>query len=291
MKNHDKLRLSYIEGMVSVVINTLLFAIKLWAGIVSNSIAITADAWHTLSDSISSIVLIIGAKISKKPADNKHPFGHGRAELISAFIIGFLLLFVGYEFIMKSYESLMTKSSFTFTTLAIVVTIVSIVIKEALAQFSFWAARKTGSKALKADGWHHRSDALSSVVILIGIFVGQYYWWIDALLGFIVACFIIYAAYEVIKDVVSSIMGETPDETFIEELKTYCNELAGRDLTIHHVHIHTYGEHIELTFHICLPGDWNLVDSHAVSDLLEKALGKKFAYDPTIHVDPLKIVK
>ncbi|MGB5989244.1 MAG: cation diffusion facilitator family transporter [Marinifilaceae bacterium] len=289
MKNQDKTRLSYIEGSLSILVNTLLFALKLWAGIVSNSIAITADAWHTLSDSISSVVLILGAKIAKKPADKEHPFGHGRAELVSAFIIGFLLLFVGYEFIVKSYDSLINKTTSTFTTLSIVVTIISIIAKEALAQFSFWAARKTQSKALKADAWHHRSDASSSLVILIGIFIGRFYWWIDAALGFVVAGFIIYSAYEIIKDTVSTIMGVTPDEAFKKELKDYCNALTNRDLHIHHVHIHSYGDHIELTFHIRLPSEWNLVDAHSISDKLEKSLIEKYGYDPTIHVDPLNI--
>jgi cation diffusion facilitator family transporter len=290
MKNVDKTRFAYIEGFLSIIVNTLLFALKLWAGIVSNSIAITADAWHTLSDSISSIILIVGTKISNKPADKEHPFGHGRAELITAFIIGFLLMFVGYEFIVKSYESLMSKtSSSTFTLLAIIVTIISIVVKESLAQFSFWAARKTKSKALKADGWHHRSDALSSVVILIGIFIGKYFWWVDAILGFVVAGFIMYSAYEIIKDAISSIMGETPDEDFVTDLMAFCNEVAERDLSIHHVHMHIYGNHIELTFHIYLPQEWNLLDSHVVSDKLEKALEEKYGYDPTIHVDPLNI--
>lgn len=289
MKNQDKTRLSYIEGFVSILLNTFLFAIKLWAGIVSNSIAITADAWHTLSDSISSIVLILGAKISKKPADKEHPFGHGRAELISAFVIGFLLLFVGYEFIIKSYDSLINKNTSIFTTLSIIVTVISVLVKESLAQFSFWASRKTKSKALKADGWHHRSDALSSVVILIGIFVGKFYWWIDAVLGFIVAGFIIYSAFEIMKDTISTIMGVTPDETFIFELKEYCNTLAERDLYIHHVHMHSYGDHLELTFHICLPSEWNLIEAHSISYKLEKSLIEKYGYDPTIHVDPLNI--
>ena len=283
----DKTRLSYIEGTLSIIVNTLLFGIKLWAGIVSNSIAITADAWHTLSDSISSIVLLIGAKISKKPADGNHPFGHGRADVVASFIIGFLLVFVGYEFIMRSYESLTTHISSNFSTFAVVATIISIVVKEGIAQYAFWAARKSGSKALRADGLHHRSDALSSIVILIGIFAGRYYWWIDGVLGFIVAGFIIYSAYEIIKDTVSAIMGETPDDDFVIELKAYCNNLAGRDVCVHHVHIHTYGDHNELTFHIYLPSDWNLVDSHNISDMLEKAIMERYAYNSTIHIDPL----
>lgn len=285
----DKTRLSYIQGILSIIVNTLLFIIKLWAGILSNSIAITADAWHTLSDSLSSIVLLIGAKISKKPADCRHPFGHGRAELITTFIIGFLLIFVGYEFIVRSFESFSNQTSSNYTTFAIVATIISIIVKESLAQYAFWASRKTGSKALKADGMHHRSDALSSIVILAGIFIGQIYWWIDGVLGLLVACFIIYSAYEIIKDTISAIMGVTPDENLVEEIKAYCNTVANRDVHVHHVHIHTYGDHNELTFHIYLPSDWNLVHSHEIADKLEQAINERFGFDSTIHIDPITL--
>ena len=286
MGKDQKTRLSYIEGYLSIVVNILLFAIKLWAGIVSKSVAITADAWHTLSDSISSIVVVWGAKISKKPADRDHPFGHGRAELISAFIIGFLLLFVCYEFVVKSIVSLTSQTETVFTKLAIIATIISVVVKELMAQLAFLWAKKTDSKALKADGWHHRSDALSSVVILIGIFLGRYFWWIDGVLGLIVSAFILYSAFEIIKDTISSIMGETPDKDFICELKKLGNEISGRDLGIHHVHIHRYGDHLEMTFHIYLPSSFNLEESHAIASKVENEVMKKYGYIPTIHVEP-----
>lgn len=286
MASDQKSRLSYIEGYLSIIINFLLFGLKLWAGTVSRSIAITADAWHTLSDSISSIVVIWGTKISRKPADKNHPFGHGRAELISAFIIGFLLLFVCYEFVVKSIISLTNETETVFTKLAIIVTVVSIVLKELMAQLAFFWGKKIDSTALKADGWHHRSDALSSIVILIGIFLGRYFWWVDGVLGLIVSGFILYSAYEIIKDTISAIMGEKPDNDFISELKKLGNEVSGRDLGIHHIHIHRYGDHLEMTFHIYLPSSFNLEESHSIASKVENAIMKKYGYIPTIHVEP-----
>lgn len=291
MATDQKSRLSYIEGYLSIVINLLLFALKLWAGIVSRSIAITADAWHTLSDSISSIVVIWGTKISKKPADKDHPFGHGRAELISAFIIGFLLLFVCYEFVVRSVTSLTSQTETVFTRLAIIATVISIVLKELLAQLAFLWARKTDSKALKADGWHHRSDALSSIVILVGIFLGRYFWWVDGVLGLIVSGFILYSAYEIIKDTISAIMGERPKDGFISELKELGNKVAGRNLGIHHIHIHKYGDHMEITFHIYLPASFDLKESHAIASNVENAIIEKYGYIPTIHVEPNDLIE
>ena len=102
-KKLDKNNLPYVEGVLSIIANILLFGLKYWAGIVSGSIAIMADAWHTLSDSLSSVIVLLGTKFSKKPADKDHPFGHGRADLIAAFIIGIMLLLVSFDFMLKSY--------------------------------------------------------------------------------------------------------------------------------------------------------------------------------------------
>ena len=175
------------EGWISIILNLVLFGLKYWAGIVTGSLALIADAWHTLTDSISSVIVLIGGKISRKPADDDHPFGHGRAEHISAIIIGVLLAIIAFDFVIGAIEKFRTHEQTHYGTIAIVVTIVSIVLKEALAQYAFWAGRKINSSILRADGWHHRTDALSSVVILIGIIIGSQFWWTDAVLSFIVA--------------------------------------------------------------------------------------------------------
>ncbi|MCK4890583.1 MAG: cation transporter, partial [Candidatus Aminicenantes bacterium] len=167
MKKREKL--GYLEGFVSIIINILLFILKYWAGIVSGSIALIADAWHTLSDSISSLILIAGVKLSSRKPDKKHTFGHGRWEQISAVFIGFLLAVVAYEFLKGSIEKFFSGESANFGLIAIVVTIISVLVKEGLAQFAFRLWRITGNIALKADGWHHRTDAFSSLLVLVGI--------------------------------------------------------------------------------------------------------------------------
>lgn len=157
----NKTKAGYIEGILSVIINILLFIIKIWAGIITGSIALTADAWHTLSDSLSSVVVIIAVKLSTKKPDNEHPFGHGRWEQIAALIIAFILAVIAFDFIKDSAIQFRNQESTVFGTLAIVVTIISIIVKEALAQYAFYIGRKTDNVSIKADGWHHRSDALS----------------------------------------------------------------------------------------------------------------------------------
>lgn len=279
-------RLIKYEGWISIAGNCLLFILKYWAGIVSGSLALIADAWHTLGDSFSSVVVIAGARVSEKPADKEHPFGHGRAELVAALIVGFLLAIIGFNFMLEAYHRLQDKTEATYGIIAIGVTIASIVIKELMAQYALWAYRKTGSKSLKADAWHHRSDAISSVIILIGIFAGQKYWWIDGVLSLIVALLIFYTAYEIIKETVSPLLGETPDPDLINQLKEICNSHTNFDTHLHHIHIHRYGNHSELTLHLCFPPNLSIQKAHDITEDIEKHIRTELDMVATIHMEP-----
>jgi len=283
----DSNKLSYSEGWISVVVNVGLFALKYWAGIVTDSIAIKADAWHTLSDSLTSVIVIVGVKISTKPADKEHPFGHGRAEWIAAIIIGILLALIAFNFISESFQRLRNHEAIEYGTIAIVATVVSILVKEALAQYALWAGKKTGSKAVMADAWHHRSDALSSLIILIGIFFNTFFWWIDGVLGIIVALLIIYAAFDILKDSVSPILGKEPDEALIKQIRKLCWQSAGEEVHAHHFHMHDYGGHTELTFHIRLAQEMTLEEAHDIATGIENTIKDDLNIDATIHVDPV----
>jgi cation diffusion facilitator family transporter len=276
------------EGWVSIVINLLLFGLKYWAGIVSGSIALIADAWHTMTDSVSSVIVLLGGKLSSKPADEEHPFGHGRAEHIAAIIIGVLLAIVAFDFVLGAVEKFNSGESGNFGTFAIVVTVVSIVVKEALSQYAFWAFHQTGSSILKADAWHHRTDSLSSVVILVGILAGRYVWWIDSLLAFIVALMIFYASYEILSKEIKNLLGENIDPSLIKEIKEEVAVLSEREVYIHHFHLHQYGNHNELSCHIKLPRDMSLHDAHAICTRIENRINEKFGLVTTIHPEPLE---
>ncbi|WP_372776591.1 cation diffusion facilitator family transporter [Mangrovibacterium sp.] len=276
-----------LEGWISIIANTALFFLKYWAGMVSGSIALIADAWHTLTDSISSVIVLIGGKISKKPADEVHPYGHGRAEHIAAVIIGVLLAIVAFDFSVSAYEKLISRESGNFGTVAIVVTIISIIAKEAMAQYAFWAFRKTGSSILKADGWHHRTDSLSSIIILVGIFFGKYFWWIDAVLAFIVSLMIAYASYEILSQETKSLLGEDAYPEDIEAIKLEVHQLLNREVYIHHFHQHRYGDHNELSCHIKLPANMPLEEVHLICTQIEQMIQAKFNMIATIHPEPL----
>lgn len=288
-KENIKSRYMLAEGGISVVTNIFLFFYKYFVGMSIGSLALMADAWHTLSDCISSIVVIVGGFVSKKPADKEHPFGHGRVELITSFIVGIMLFFVAYSFASESIKNFWLKKEAVFGKSAIIVMIVSILIKEALAQYSFYVAKKSNSYALKADAWHHRSDALTSVIILIGIIIGRSFWWMDSILSFIVSLVIFYAAYDVIKSAVKPLIGEVPPQNIIEEIEIIASNIEGVDKeSFHHFHFHRYGEHSELTFHLRFPKDTTVFEAHEIVSRFEKSIKDKLAIDTTIHIESQK---
>ncbi len=286
--NQGQTKEVYKQGIISIIGNILLFALKYYAGVVSGSIALITDAWHTFSDSLSSVVIIIGTKISTKPADKEHPFGHGRIQLVSALILGILLSTIGFSFLSTSINKLINNEIAVFGSLAIYVTILSIIGKEILAQYSFYLARKTGQAVLRADGWHHRSDAISSIILLAGILFGRQWWWADGVLGIFMALFIFKASYDILKEAIKPLLGEPPSKEIIREVASICTEIGQKEIYPHHFHYHNYGYQKELTFHIALDGNLSLKSTHQMADKIELAIRKKLQIEATIHVDPVE---
>ena len=282
----DKARAGYIEGIVSVLANTALFIIKFWAGIVTGSIALTADAWHTLSDSLSSIIVIGAIKLSSKKPDNEHPFGHGRWEQIAALFIAFLLAIIAFDFLKDSIIQFKNHESVEFGAIAIVVTIISIIGKEALAQYAFYIGRKTDNVSIKADGWHHRTDALSSVVVLVGILLANQFWWIDSILGVIISFMLFYATYQIAKEAINKLLGEKPSSELIEKIKNSIDQYYVEEMHLHHFHIHNYVGHKELTFHIKRKNDLSIEEGHKIATDIENIILKQFGIISTVHVEP-----
>ena len=286
MKNVDKNKIGIQEGVVSIIANVILFIVKYWAGIVSGSIALIADAWHTLSDSLTSIVLIAGTKLSGKKSDIKHPFGYGRWEQLTSMFIGFILAVVAYEFIKEAFARFKLHEAANYGTIAIVVTIISVLAKEGLSQYALFLYRKTGLSTIKADAWHHRSDSLSSLIILVGIFLKGYFWWIDSLLALLVSLMLFWAVYDIIKSTITNLLGEKPPEELIKQIDVLARKTSKMNLRTHHFHIHSYGPHIELTFHIKVPAEYSIGEAHKIASEIEIAILKEFDIQTTIHTEP-----
>jgi len=281
-KNYKK---GITEGWVSGLLNILLFGLKLWAGMVSGSVALVADAWHTLTDSISSIVIVSGMKMASKPPDEEHPYGHGRFEILATIIVGILLILVGVHFIQTSSSKLLHRQEAVFGPIAIIVTIISLIVKEGMARYAFFIAKKTSANSIKADGWHHRSDAISSAVILIGIFFESKLWWIDGALGILVSLIIFYSAFIIIRNTIDLLLGKKPEEEIVKKIQKIGNKIYKGNLRLHHFHVHTYGFHVEMTFHIVLPKRMRLEEARIITQKLFEKIKKEMDILATIHID------
>lgn len=285
MKKNTPLIITWL----SIFLNILLFILKFWAGVVSNSVAILADAWHTLSDSVSSIAVLVGIKYSLQPADKNHPFGHGRAELIASLVVGVLLAVVGFNFLVESVVKFREREAFFYGPLAIWVTAISIVVKEVMARYSMYYGKKFRFNSLIADGWHHRSDSISSIVIMVGIFLGNRIWWIDSALGAMVSILIFHTTYTIMKDSISVLMGEALDRETEAKIVGFGDGLVpGMELHPHHFKIHHYGNHTKLTFHIRLPGNLSLEEAHDIASKYEALIEDNLNLCVTIHVDAVE---
>ena len=284
--NYQKQQLGYLEGWVSAVLNILLFGLKLWVGMMAGSVAMIADAWHTLSDTLTSAIVLVGFWISGKPKDKEHPFGHGRADLIGAIIIATLLALVGFNFLKESYLQLRDRQPANFSQIAIIVFVISVILKEGLAQFSIWAGRKVDSQALIADGWHHRSDAIASLLIVIGALFGRFAWWIDGVLGFLVSLLIIYAAYDIMRDASHGLLGEPMEQKLEQRMQQIVKTIAPDVSEMHHPHVHKYGDHIEVTLHLRMDENYSLQQAHDIVTKIEDELRNRLNIEPTIHAEP-----
>ncbi len=279
-------KLGYLEGWTSIVLNTLLFGVKYWAGSRIASVSMVADAWHTLSDTLTSVVVLVGFWIMAKPADDRHPFGHARAENIAAIVIGVLLAVVGALFGWESIRRLLERQAVAFSLFAILVFLASALLKEGLAQFAFWAGRKAGSQAVVADGWHHRSDAIASALIVAGAVLGRRLWWIDGALGIGVSLLIIWAAVDIVRGTSSLLLGEAPSEELNSAILDSVHKECPQVENVHHLHLHRYGHNLELTLHIRLPPTMTVGQSHEISHRIEERLRAELKLEPTVHIEP-----
>lgn len=282
-------RSRWVFGVVllSIFGNSLLFVLKLWVGLKTHSLALQADAWHTISDTLSSLVVLAGVYIAKRPPDREHPFGHGRYELLTTLLVGVLLVWVAGTFFYKGIELLLERQAATFGVAAIVVTVIGILVKEVMARLTFAVARRSGNTALHADGWHHRSDALSSIVVLAGVLVGRWFWWMDGFLSLVVALMIGYVAWHTIRRAASTLVGEAPSPSLQQAIKeTVARAAAPLDVTPHDFRLHNYIQNQELTLHIVLSDEMTVGESFEITSRIEHALREELSLNATVHIEP-----
>jgi cation diffusion facilitator family transporter len=274
------------EGLVSIFVNVVLFVIKFYLGLIHNSIAVVADAVHTLSDAGTSVVVVISFWIAYKPPDKGHPFGHGRAEQIGAVIVGTLLGVAGFEFLMSSYEKLSSREALTFSWFLVGVLLFSSLVKELLARWAFRLGGSYESRSIVGDAWHHRSDAVATTLLALGILVGADYWWVDGVLGIIVSLVIVYTSIKIILETSRELLGSEPTRREEELLIDLAREVSPLIEDVHHIHIHKYGDHVEASLHIKLPNTMKLEEAHEIATKLENRIKDRLGWEATVHPEP-----
>jgi len=280
-------RYGLLEGWVGIVVNVVLLAVKGTLGLMSGSIALLADAVHTFADMATSGVVIVGFRIARKPSDEEHPFGHGRAETIAALIVSVIIIVVGVEFLRSSIERLIRPVALTVTWPMIAILGGTLIVKEWLARFALALSRRIGSSALEADFWHHRSDTLATAVVILGFIVSR--WglpWVDGVAGLAVSAIIVWSGVDIGRRAVSHLLGQAPTEEEVEEVRRKALEIAGVE-GVHDVIIHRYGEVRVLSLHIEVPSDRTPLALHTLSERVEHRLSDGGGSVVVVHVDPI----
>lgn len=282
-----RVRVGVFQGWISVAGNSLLFLIKFIIGILIGSISLIADAIHTLSDVVSSSVVIWGFRETEKPADPEHPYGHGRAEYVATLVIAILLVVTGIEFIQGAYGRITNPRPINPTWFAIVAVASTIFIKEAMARFAEHLSSRIASGTLHADAWHHRTDAISSVLVVIAMIAGKYgYTAADGWFGIAVALFIIWTGFEIARDAVDDLIGKPPPQEELNEIRQITTGISGV-LGVHDIAVHSYGQDKFISVHIELDADISSAEAHDISEKVEHSIQSKLEASPTVHIDPI----
>ena len=282
-----RIKIGVFEGRVSVLVNGILFVIKLAIGLMVGAVSVIADAVHTLSDVVSSAVVIWGFKQSEKPADVEHPYGHGRAEYIATLIIAVLLMVAGIEFIKAAIDRIRNPELVEAERWMIIALGVTIVLKEITARYAEFLSTKIASGTLHADAWHHRSDAISSMLVVGALIAGKYgYPSSDGWAGLGVALFLIYTGFEIAKDAVDDLIGKPPTSEEVEVIRQIVMSVDGV-LGAHDIIVHSYGHDKFASVHVEIDADETTAVAHDISEEVGDKLEKAIGVEPTVHLDPV----
>lgn len=278
-----------IASIAGIVINLLLFAGKFITGTLAGSISITADAVNNLSDAASSVISFVSFRISAKPADRDHPFGHERFEYVASLIVSFIILIIGFELFTDSLDKIIHPAETEFSLLAVCVLVVSICFKLILYFFYRSVGRAVDSSVMMASSADSLSDVVSTGAVLIALFVSHLTGInLDGYIGAAVAIFIFISGLKILNENKNHIIGTAPDPKLVEKIKSEARshpEILG----IHDVMIHNYGtSRCFATFHAEVDGRDDIFKSHDVIDLIERDVFEKYGVQCVIHLDPIE---
>lgn len=296
MKENQREKEIYKVTIVGALANVTLLIFKFVAGIISNSAAMIADAVHSLSDFITDVVVIVFVKISSKPQDKSHDYGHGKFETLATLIIGIALLFIGlmilYNGVSATYRCIwLGEELHRPGMIAFWAAIFSIILKEAVYQYTVYKGRNLNSQAVIANAWHHRSDAFSSIGTAVGIggaiFLGDKWVVLDPIAAIVVSVFIINVSLKIIIKSINELLEKSlPDEIENEIIKVAESFDMVKD--VHDLRTRRIGNNIAIEMHLLMDGNLSLQCTHNTTELIEAELRKKYGEHThiAIHVEP-----
>ncbi len=277
-----------ISGATGVAFNILLFLTKMFAAFLSGSISILGDALNNLSDAASSIVTLVGFRLSGQAADEEHPFGHGRIEYIAGLIVSLLIIITGIELAHSSFNKILNPESTSFSPVIVFILLFSIVIKLIMFQGNIQASRKIKSAALKSTAIDSISDVVTTTIVL-GCALLNFFFSIniDGYVGVIVGLLIIKAGVDAARDTINPLLGESPGKEFLDEIDSLVNSHEGV-LGVHDIVIHNYGpSRIFMSLHVEVPATEDIITVHDLIDDIENELRQKYHCTAVIHMDPV----
>lgn len=280
----------YLGSVVGILINIALFLLKLSVGILMNSISVLADAFNNLSDTASSLVTMVGFKLGNRPADEGHPFGHGRIEYFSGLIVSVLVLYVGIQFLVTSVNRILRPSPLDFNWLSVVLLLVSVLAKIWLSAFNQHIGHKINSSALKASALDARGDVLISSTVVAGLLFSHYSGiQVDGFIGLFVAGMILKSAAELIRETVNPLLGTHEDEELLQKMEDMIQshpEVFG----LHDTVAHNYGPNtVFASTHVEVRDNIPVTEIHDIIDELEKKVQSELDIDLVIHMDPVHL--
>lgn len=295
IKNHEdytdpKVRQSYgiLAGAVGIFLNFLLFAAKALAGLLSHSIAITADAFNNLSDAGSSVITLIGFRLSGQEADSDHPYGHGRIEYLSGLVVAAIILLMGVELIKSSFSKILHPELPDFSLVIVFILTLSILVKLYMYMYNRRISVRIDSAAMKATAADSLNDCIATAAVLASSLIGHFTGFsIDGWCGLVVGIFILRAGIEAAKDTIDPLLGKAPDPAFVEHIRSIV--LSHPEvLDVHDLLVHDYGPgRMMISLHAEVPAEGDFLKLHDIIDNIERELQTTLSCSAVIHMDPV----
>jgi len=283
----NRTRLGLLEGWVSTGVSISLCALKMWMGIVSGSVSMIADATNNLTDAGSSLVIALGFHWSRRPRDEKHPFGHGRIETVTTLVLAIALILVGFEVGRSGIARLFNPQTIDAPLWLMIATGITVLLKGWMALFARTLARITKSQVIEADAWNHTFDVVCTLLVILALVAARFDWpAVDGWAAMAVSFFIMYTGVRYAREAIDILLGKYPEPEEIAAIRQCVGEVPGI-LGIHEIMVHQYGDVKMVSFHIEVEANQPLCTAHRIAEEAENAVESRLGWRTVAHMDPV----